>query len=378
MDANLISDQLVSQLLSLIRASLWQKPVESGTFSKSEVDWNLIGTLSSQQTVVILVIRGALSLPEDLMPPKEWLHKAYSVVERNLRTHLLLNESVATATRELNRSGIRSVLLKGQAYSLYYPDPNLRQCGDIDMYVGSTYYREAYETAHRSGWDCKESFSPESKHYGCFIGRVRLELHKQASVLPFLNADRKFQKWSQTELTQSVNYAVIGGEKVILPSALFDVVFVFLHLYLHFLRSGIGLRQLCDWVMILHSHRNRINRQQLEALLKELHLMQVWRIFSPIAVDYLGLPESEMPFYSPKYEKKAKKVLSLILTEGNFGKYALNRGERPENYMLGKLFSLRSQTRILISRLSISPSHVAISFLKMITVGIKAVLMDII
>ena len=55
-------------------------------------------------------------------------------------------------------------------------------------------------------------------------------------------------------------------------------------------------------------------------MLDSLGLMKPWRVFGSLAVKYLGLPEEEMPFFAPRYDRKARRLLRLVLKEGNFGK----------------------------------------------------------
>ena len=123
------------QLLALVRASLRQEPADETLFSETTVDWHEIGLLAMEQNVGILVFEAALSLPQHLRPPKEWIKKAFSFIEHNRRTHMLLDRCVAESVSSLREEAIRAVLLKGQAYARAYPRPDMRQCGDIDLYV---------------------------------------------------------------------------------------------------------------------------------------------------------------------------------------------------------------------------------------------------
>ncbi|MDE6638110.1 MAG: nucleotidyltransferase family protein, partial [Muribaculaceae bacterium] len=139
------------QLLALVRASLWQEPADVTLFSK-DVDWQKIGKLALQQTVGILAFEAALSLPANFRPPKEWIRKALAFIETNRRTHILVDRSAAEVVCKLKGVGIDSILLKGQAYARVYPRPEMRQCGDIDLYVGESNYLSAYEAVKEFGW----------------------------------------------------------------------------------------------------------------------------------------------------------------------------------------------------------------------------------
>lgn len=364
------------QLLSLVRSSLWDAPIEQSLFADQNVDWVSIGRMSMEQAVGILVMQAALSLPDDLLPPKEWILKAYTIIERNRRTHSILDKSVAEAVARLRFEGIESILLKGQAYARAYQSPTLRQCGDIDLYVGDANYYSAYHAVNRYGWECEENFYEEAKHYGCKLNGIRIELHRIAGQLPTKKANRKFQEWSQRQLAVAKNSIEIKGEKITVPTPLFTVIFVFMHMYLHFLNGGVGLRQVCDWTMLLHEYHKDINIAELEKLLKSFRLLRSWRLFTPIAVDHLGLPQSECPLYSNFNPKLSSKILSFILKEGNFGRALHKSYKRPVGYLAGKIYSFRINSIRMKSKFAIDPYTILSSHVSYIYKGIKRILLD--
>ncbi|MDE6017556.1 MAG: nucleotidyltransferase family protein [Muribaculaceae bacterium] len=378
MKDNTVSPYTVCQLLSLIRSSLWQTPIELCHFSYNSANWDEIGRIAMQQTVGILMAEAALSLPENLLPPKDWIRKAYAIMERNRRTHRLLDGCVAESVTRLKDAGIDTVLLKGQAYARKYPYSALRQCGDIDLYVGVENYRRAYNAVKQFGWEKDESLIPDAKHYGCRLRGVRIELHRIAGQLFPRSVDRNFQEWSRTELLTSGEGVVIDGVPITVPSPIFSIVFVFMHLYHHFLNGGIGLRHVCDWTMLLHAYSKCFDRVELENRLREFHLLRAWKYFAPIAVRHLGLPAPECPFYSPDYDVKSEKILSFILREGNFGRAVRTESKRPDGYFAGKLHSFVNHSVRIYSKLWIDPIANTYNYYSYVKIGIKQVVRDII
>lgn len=63
----------------------------------------------------------------------------------NVGMHSQMNMTLQLLVLTLRKAGIEPVLLKGQGLSRYYPTPELRQCGDIDIYVGEENYEKAYD-----------------------------------------------------------------------------------------------------------------------------------------------------------------------------------------------------------------------------------------
>lgn len=366
------------QMLALARSSLWQKPVDEALFAGTSVDWQNIAKLALQQTIGSLVCEGALSLPPYLHPSKEWKQRALAFMESNRRTHILVDSCAAEAVGRLKGEGIEAIMLKGQAYSRAYPRPDMRQCGDIDLYVGENNYYPAYEAAKRFGWKCEEKFIPGAKHYGCRINGVRIELHRMAGKLSLNSSDRKFQQWSNKQLSFSEMTIPIGSEDIPVPIPMFDIVFVFLHLYHHFLSGGIGLRHVCDWTMLMHAHSKEINLSELKEILKEFRLMRAWKYFAPIAVDYLGLPKSECPLYSEHYIRQSKRVLLTILKDGNFGRGRMSVAKYPEGYLAWKLYSFRRTSLSQMKKLWIDPNTISRAYGSYVIKGITRIIKDII
>lgn len=367
---------LTNQLLALVRASLWQTPVDCSVFMDCEMDWDGLGRLAFGQTVGPLACNGAFTLPPALCPPKEWLREAYARTERNRRTHRMLNGCLVEAVSSLENAGITVVLLKGQAYASNYPDPALRQCGDVDLYVGQENYIAACEAVRRFGWACDAFLDPNAKHYGCELHGVRVEFHRLAAKLASPSANRRFEAWSSQQLSSGLRSITIGGRDIAVPPPIFNVLFVFLHLYHHFLNGGIGLRQICDWVMLLHVHSGEIDTAELKNCLQAFGLLHAWQMFTPLLVDHLGLPESECPFYSPGYGLKAEKILAIIMREGNFGRLAKGATPRPAGYWEGKLHTFHRYSRRLLSLFGIDPVTVARAYGRYIFIGCRQVVRD--
>lgn len=167
-----------------------------------------------------------------------------------------------------------------------------------------------------------------------------------------------------------------GGKDIPVPTPAFDLVFVFLHLYHHFLSGGIGLRHICDWAMLLHAHAKEINHCELEQKLKEYHLLSAWKMFAPIAVEHLGLPSEECPFYSSKNRKVAERILAFVFAEGNFGRANRPDSIRPNGYLRGKIYSFKRHSARMYSKLWIDPHTISMSYVSYFIKGVARVIKD--
>ena len=357
------------QLLYLLRAALWGVGVDPSHFS-AKTEWGVIYRLAQQQTVAALIYDALASLPAEKQPEPALLRQWYIHVIKVEQSHRLLNLRLAEATNLLQSEEIRSVLLKGQGVAQNYPNPVRRQCGDIDLYIGKENYKKAYDTSQK--WDSvQEVERDDTKHYSFRWRGVTIELHRIALFL------RKFQRWTEYHLTSDkLRRWTIEGVEILLPPVNFDALYIFNHAYSHFILGGIGLRQLCDWALYLHAFGNEIDRQQLKHDLDSFGLMRVWQIFGHIAVNYLGLAENEMPFYTDRYKKRAEKVLGYILKDGNFGHH-FSSSKPSKNYLRKKLHTLLRILQRACRLLSLFPKDTIAYLISFISNGISVVTNDL-
>lgn len=326
-------------LLLLIGSALWNRPVDS---LPEGCDWYAVYELAKKQTLTGLLADSIMLLPESSQPPADLLTRLRSFRINSIRTHAMLNARLADVLEIFRSKGIEPVLFKGQGLASNYPDPTARQCGDIDLYVGRDYAAAATVAYENFGFQDHDSES--IKHLHMSYKGVEVELHKIAETLPSVSRNRKYQEWTLRHLYGSDLRTVdIGGCDVTLPPYQFDCIYVLNHLWHHFINGGIGLRQVCDWTVYLHSFHNKIDTSVLEHDLKEFGLLKVWKMFSYIAVNTLGLPEEECPLYDGTCSVTAMKILGYIFEEGNFGRHSSRiTSPRPKGYVAGKLYSFRN------------------------------------
>lgn len=364
-----------NQFLELLRCGLWSRSVDVAMFS-GRTDWDAILTLASQQTVSGIIAEAIKTLPSQIQPPTAILNKFRSIVVANLRIHSLINRTLVEAVTLFTENGIPPILLKGQGVAMNYPNPTLRMCGDIDLYVGSELYDRACELA--ALWGDKDGRCIKStKHYHFKHGNVVVELHRIAETLPSPSHNSRFQQWTQLHLHGgNLRSVLIEGAAISLPPVQFDALYIFNHLWHHFFIGGVGLRQLCDWVRYLHAFNKEIDQVLLERDLKSFGLWKAWRMLGCLAVDMLGLPEAEYPFYTPDYRGNSRRILDLIESEGNFGRYCNADGKRPKGYFAGKIHKFRRMQRRFWRLIVICPEQALFFWSRFIYSGIRQVVFE--
>ena len=319
--------------MELLRAGLWDRPaVVSG-----EADWRKVVALARRQSTCGTVFQAALALEGPSSVSADMLPLMQSFLMKTVNAHAAANHTIARLVKALQSEGIEPVLLKGQGVAACYPQPLLRQCGDIDLYVGRDSYEAAcrivsqFRAADPSDVDLANGDSHETeKHFSFSMGGgLEVEIHRFTEVLDDVRQDVVWQAISDQGTNTNLVPMTFEDVTVQTPNDDFNALYIFHHMWHHVIGMGMGMRQLCDWTMFLHSRAGHLDTALLWQRLTDMRLTDVWQVFGCMAVDYLGLPADEMPFYHPSYSHRARCLLHYLLSEGDNREFKFGRSENP-------------------------------------------------
>ncbi len=268
--------------------------------------------------------------------------KTWSLIYKTASLHLTLNRYLVRLVAFFEKNGIKTVLLKGAGVAANYPEPVLRECGDIDLYVGPEQYERACALMREfiAGTNVtKEKLS--EKHFTVCSNGVYVELHQYCDILRSKRENAYFQSIAKPGLTENLASVTITDSPINTPADSFNAFFLFEHIWYHLTNGGIGFRQICDWILFLHSRAGKLDTSVVDEALTKLKLRSAWQILGSIAVDYLGMPADEMPFYVKGLQDRAASILGLILQEGNFGYAMYGLDKRPTEFTKNKWFSMK-------------------------------------
>ena len=361
---------------SILRSALWKHPVQIPEGFK---EWNKVMKLAVDQAMQGLVGDVILTTPDLLCRfPDKAVEKLQDIPLNSMAMHTTLNNTLILVMKTLRAAGIEPVLLKGQGIAQYYPIPQLRQCGDIDLYVGEENYEKAYEALLPIVTEIEERGNIWNyHHFHAHIGSVLLEIHHKVEHAFTDSTEKILRKYTDAGLNENLNRVKIGDVEVNTPEINYNACYVFFHLWRHYVAAGVGLRQICDLGCYLHHMRDKLDRNYLQTYLEEMNLMTPWQTFGCIIVDKLGMPEDSFPFYNPKMMKKSEKLLEVILREGNFGKSTEFVRVHSRSYLYEKYFSLKCHIERFIKMFSIFPRHSFEQIIYKFVIGFKQIFYDI-
>lgn len=308
-----------SLLLQLLNDACWERqetelPSDFGQY------WSSVWQLATEQGVTALVANELLSHHAELLP----MHLVVQMMGhiKSIKTN---NEQIELAIQTLQRAWdemeIPSMIIKGPISANNYPEPYLRSPGDIDLYIW-----DPVGHAKAMGWieeyalkEIKEGVSAHERAY-LLPNNVKLELHHQ---LLFLHKKRYNQTFrhlvDQAIKEESLQSFAIGDCEVkTLPTTL-NALYLFLHLFSHFLYTGIGLRQIYDWLLFLQHHKGQIETTMHNNIAEEIKLLKAMQAFGSMAVTYLGATPDIFPFEITGNDTMSSAIIEDIFKGGNFG-----------------------------------------------------------
>lgn len=315
-------------LLSLLGYELFQRELEVNT---SAVDWTAVLAEGDKHAVTALLYPGMRQLNG---VPEEALAKARSAAI----TATIASERMLKSQREilnlLEANHIPCAILKGTGVACHYPHPELRTPGDIDILTGEKGIEQAREYLTAAGF----AFDHETEMHQAFYGLGALvEIHRTASVFPELPKGEYAAAFMGGAL-EHLHEEKLNGVAFPCMDFPYQMISLLAHIERHMRSAGIGLRQICDWAVMLHAHREDFGKEEL-SLLEQCGLLHFAKIVTGMCEKYLGLP----PFsWSQDVSQRDVDALAAdILTAGNF--QAQEGMGKVSAVMLGAKFSVADQ-----------------------------------
>ncbi len=341
---------------SLLRSGLWGTSPE---IPEGFDEWGKVVQLAKTQSVLGIV--GDVMLSDGTIASKlspELKSKVKTFIMANMMTHGKINSVLADVVARLREEGIESVLLKGQGLAQNYPKPELRQCGDIDLYVGQENYDRTYDvlSKYATKIDDRKALAV-GKHYHVSLGKVEVEVHRYSENYPSRKQDEKYQVMAGKGLNSDLVPIMFGSVKVNTPSDDYNAFFIFSHLFIHYLTTGIGIRQFCDWMLFLSARKDKIVKENLYKIIDEMDMMRPWQAFGCVLVNVLGMPKSDFPFYDESRATMQNKIVARVLSEGNFGKERGVNVHRGRVYLFNKSLSFLGHIGRTIELLFVFPKE---------------------
>lgn len=296
------------KLFGLLQQALWRTPFKGEITSKEAGE---LIDLAEKQAVSGLIINALIK--KDVRMDQMKLFEAIGYLEQIKQGNQRMNREVAEFGRLMSGTNTEYVVVKGQTMAALYPEPLVRMSGDIDFLIHDYQHTSKVLKEH---WGVVLPRQMLEKEVSFTHGEALYELHTY--LIDF--GSNKHKRYWERALTESKPATInIGGEevKVIVPTLY--TVYIFMHLFFHFVKEGLGLRQLCDWAVMMHHYAEEIDQKRLMEVLRNVGLLKAFLAFGTILVDKLGMKDFPLAL-SEKDRKIQLRILKDIMQSGNFGR----------------------------------------------------------
>ena len=256
--------------------------------------------------VVALINNEVSRLPQDIISG-EMKSKFHIETLKALRVNILFDQEKIKIFEQLENNKIWFMPLKGCIIQDYYPGPGQRQMGDIDVLISKEKADLVNEIMTSCGYSCEEF---GLTHHDEYVKPpfYTFEMHR------YLFRDKN-EKWD-------VYYKNIKEKLVLKPGKKYEYeftkedfyIYFFMHGYNHFIKTGIGIRQLVDTYLYLS--KNNLDFSYIEKELEKLGTSEGEKIFRNLAYKIFS---DDIDLNDYKLDETEDEYLSVILHSGVYG-----------------------------------------------------------
>ncbi len=309
-------NSICGTLLALLASALFDAEV---SIDFSALDINLLFREAKAQAVAAIVFD---RLP-DAVAEKDpetyaaWQKYALKAVQQNIM-QLAANAEVE---RLFQNAALPACTIKGFACAYYYPEPSLRQMGDIDFIVPKHLLRESEELMSRSGYTRIDEDGDHDFHISFKKDGNLYEMHE--SITTILDENGYVERYLD-HVTETAVKVDLDFESLTVPDSFTHGLIMLLHMQRHMLSGGgIGLRHLCDWAVFVNTFSDSDWRVLFEEKLKQVNLWDFAMACSQTAHLYLHMPAQQ--WFVDFSDALSALLLNDMIIAGNFGHKDIKR-----------------------------------------------------
>ena len=273
------------KILNLIRLSLWG----NGT---AVVDRDTYEEMKQQAIASLMApYLPSLSIPKELQ--QEW--KIFIFEQLMFGTQCNYMQSILPIT-------VPYVILKGTSVAKYYPYPDYRMMGDIDIMTRREDLETACQELMADGYTVENSLNRE---ISLAKNEIVVELHRRFATLN----NPAHAKRLDDMIIENINPSHV------LPDPINGLV-VLEHISQH-MEGGLGLRQIIDWMMFVDKCLPDDKWLEFQKLADEIGLEQLAIVTTRMCEIYLGLPHRK--WCAGASDSLCKQLMDYVMLCGNFG-----------------------------------------------------------
>ena len=273
-----------TQFLHIAKAA-----ISGGDLPAEKVDWPAVFALAGQQKLLPILFEAARATPA------AGENAVLFAVTKQQVIGQVLNQTVRSAEfadlyRKLRSAGLHPIVVKGQLCSRLYPQTDHRISADDDLLIPDGEFMACHEQLLANGLTtdtpADELASADEVSYTKNGSPLYIELHRRLFDSSEDAHDELNHFFASLKPVETDSFLTMPPHE--------HLLYLILHAYKHFVRSGIGLRQFCDIGLWARAYHVEIDWQRLHEQCESVHAATFAAAAFCIAGDYLGI-EFDLP-----------------------------------------------------------------------------------
>ena len=258
--------------------------VSGGALPAENVDWPAVFTLANQQKLLPILFEAVRK-----MPAAEENVALFAVTKQQVIGQVL-NQTVRSAEfsdlyHKLRSAGLHPIVVKGQLCSRLYPLKDHRISADDDLYISDAEFMACHKQLLANGLTTDtpvdELATADEVSYTKEGSPLYIELHRHLFDSSEDAHDELNHFFASLKPVETDGFLAMPPHE--------HLLYLILHAYKHFVRSGIGLRQFCDIGLWARAYHVEIDWQRLHEQCESVHAATFAAAAFRIARDDLGI-----------------------------------------------------------------------------------------
>lgn len=314
--------------------------------------WETIYRTARRQTVCGVCYDALCRLPDRLLPSSSllprWVARVNAIETANLAMRAALSRLVST----LKASGLHPMVQKGLSVARFYISPDLRESGDIDLWLPGKELSAGVDIVRKLG--CRPVTHPDGSIAFNYQGFV-VEFHR--ALINVCNPS--IAKQLESYVAGMCRDYGDDSSSIPSPPPMLELLLLDVHIMRHAFGNGIGLRQICDYVLASKALRDSYDHAEFERLCRKTGISKWTALLNGFAACYLDASPADLPpsGRDGKGGLPVERLFDIISKGGNFGHHMPNYSSSLGNMGKRKLHTLSMFARRGRFALSVAPGE---------------------
>lgn len=303
-------------VFSPLKAALWGNDKFPLQLS-DQMDWEAVLKELKDQTVDILAVDVIGTVP-GLKPQLK-----QELIVRTVQSVSFWNKLMKEQQELywlLREAGLHCAVMKGAGAAVSYPRPEYRRMGDVDLIVLPEEFEQAFRLMRENGYELVHDDG--KRHAALKKNGILFELHRWFSTLTDPEAARILDDIVYKGAFSASEETLQGYAFPKLPDLANGLVLL-AHIDQH-LTSGLGLRQIIDWMLFVDRKLDdEWWRTEFGEWVRRLGMEKLAVTVTRMCQIYLGLREDGVSWCLGAEEDLCEELMRVTLERGNFGRKRL-------------------------------------------------------